>query len=380
MNTEAQLYDSNNIDSLIWPDTIDGQYAKVYLVPLIKNTISHYIPNIQADIYVLKFNEMVLPILVTTENYSNSWVCSPYAHYISYGMEYSGLIGNRYLSALVKNFLNGFGKICQQGKINSVVYVNNWMFSTDLYPEGLHSDSLDAILTLLTRRFPQHAIIFRSLNQITTPDLMQPLAEKKFHLIASRYVYVTDSRKEAIFNTRILKSDLKLWKEHSHVVLTEKDLQLSDCDQLIDLHHEVYIFQRSLWQPDFNNTYVKMLFENKLLKFKVYRSEGVIKGVAGYFKRGNIMMCPIFGYHKNSSESNSIYRVLNTALLLEARQEGLLFNQSAGASFFKSIRRAEGCLEYIAVYTQHLPFYRQLVWSTLQLFFNTVGSKYMKKY
>jgi hypothetical protein len=91
-------------------------------------------------------------------------------------------------------------------------------------------------------------------------------------------------------------------------------------------------------------------------------------------------MCPIFGYLKDSPDSNTIYRILNTALLIEAQQERLLFNQSAGASFFKSIRRAEGCLEYMAVYTRHLPYSQRLVWSTLQLFMNSIGSKYMKKY
>lgn len=380
MNKRAQLYDSSSIDSLDWPDTIDGQYAKAALVPLVKKTVPYYISNIHADLYVLKLDSYVFPILVTADNYSNSWVCSPYAHYIAYGMQFSGLIENRCVASLVKGFLYSFGHQCRMGHINSVAYVNNWMFSTDLYPAGIRDEDIEAIVELLTHKFPAHAIIFRSLNPYTNPALLHSLQLRNFQAIASRYVFVTNARHESIYNTRILKSDLRLWKEHSDQMQSERDLHLSDCAQILELHRKVYTYQRSDWQPDFNEAYVKMLFENKLLKFKVVKSEFEIRGVAGYFVRDQVMMCPLFGYVKESAESNTLYRLLNTALLLEAKEQGLLFHQSAGASFFKSIRRAEGCLEYMVVYTRHLPSYRRLVWSTLALFMNHIGAKYMKKY
>ncbi len=131
----------------------------------------------------------------------------------------------------------------------------------------------------------------------------------------------------------------------------------------MDLYQQLYVVQHSQLQPQFNLSYFKMLIEEQLLKFKILKSDGVIRGVAGFYKRNNVMMCPIFGYDKAGTDSNAIYRILNTALLLEAQKEGLVFHQSAGAAFFKSIRRAEGCLEYMAVYTKHLPANRQLIWS-----------------
>lgn len=380
MIPNLQLYDSKNIDTLVWPNTVDGCYAEKFLAPLVKKGVSHYIDNIDADLCVLKVDELIFPVIVATENYSNSWVCSPYAHYISYGKESVGIVGNIFLAKILKNLMHGLGKISRSSKINSVVYVNNWMFSTDLYPEGLNSQQIESIIRLLTNHFPQHAIVLRSLNSITTPSLMDSLENRGFHLIASRYVFITDTKKDSIFKTRILKSDLKLWKENSYQILNEDELQTDDCHVLLDLYKELYVVQHSHLQPQFNNDYFKMLFDRHLLRFKVLKSEGVIKGVAGYYKRGNIMMCPIFGYEKNNPKSNAIYRLLNTALLLEAKKEGLLFNQSAGAAFFKSVRRAEGCLEYIAVYTRHLPAYRKLFWSTLKFFINKVGSRYMKKY
>lgn len=379
-NSEIQLYHSKNIDTLIWPDTVDGRYAENFLLPLVKKGISHYIDNIDAEAYILKIDDLVFPIIVSTENYSNSWVCSPYAHYISYGRESTGIVGNAFLSLCIKNLIVGLGTMSRLSKMNSVVYVNNWMFSTDLYPEGVCSQHIDSILSLLIQHFPRHTIVLRSLNKLTTDGLMNSLKNAGFHLMASRYVFVTDAKKDNIFKTRILKSDLKLWKEHPYQILNEDELHVDECAQLLDLYRQLYVVQHSHLQPQFNEKYVKMLFERRLLKFKVLKSKGVIKGFAGYYKRNHVMMCPIFGYEKNERESNVIYRLLNTALLLEAKKEGLLFNQSAGAAFFKSIRRAEGCLEYIAIYTNHLPVYRKLFWSILKFFINKVGSKFMEKY
>lgn len=70
--------------------------------PFSEKGISHFIDNIHADIFVLKFDQNIFPIVVSHENYSNSWVCSPYAHYVSYGKEASGLVKIRFLQNLSK--------------------------------------------------------------------------------------------------------------------------------------------------------------------------------------------------------------------------------------------------------------------------------------
>jgi hypothetical protein len=376
----TQLYDSKNIDQLEWPETVEGQYAKNFLAPLVKNGISHYINNIDAAMYVLKLGDLVFPVTVTTENYSNSWVCSPYAHYISYGKEFAKIVGNPFLTGVIKSLISIFGKIAKSGKINSVVYGNNWMFSTDLYLEEIHPKYIDHLIAALTHHFPNHAIVLRSLNKITTPHLMKILEEKKFYLIASRYIFITDTQNESVFRTQIIKSDMKLWNNNSYKILEENDVREEDYEELLKLYKELYIFRHSPLQPQYNIEYFKLFFKNQLLKFKILKSNDGIEGMAGYYRRGNVMTCPIFGFRKECTDSNKVYRLLNTALLLEAQKEGLIFNQSAGASFFKSIRKAEGCLEHMAVYPHHLPSYQKHIWSALKFFIHKVGSKYMKNY
>lgn len=377
---DVQLYDRQNIDTLEWPQSVDGIYAANFLLPMIKNKVSYYIDNIDVDAYVIKVADFVFPVLATTENYTNSWVCSPYAHYIAYGKESLNLVKNPMLASLIGKMLGGLDKISRKSRMNSIVYVNNWMFSTDLYPEGLSQTQIQQVVKVLKKHFPHHAIMWRSLNELTNSHLKKSLSREGFHLIASRYVFVTDTKNAEVFKARVLKSDLKLWKENPYQIVSQDELLPEEYSQLLELYSKLYVIDHSPLQPQFNLHFFKMLLEKKLMQFKILKSSGEIKGIAGYYKRGNVMMCPLFGYEKNNAESNTIYRILNTALLMEAQKQGLLFNQSAGAAFFKSIRRATGCLEYSAVYTKHLPPTRQIFWSTLKFFINKFGSRYMEKY
>jgi hypothetical protein len=373
-----QLYDTTSIDSLDWPDTQDAQLIKKWWSPLIKKGTAHFINNIDAQPFLIKTSNLILPVIVTNENYTNSWVCSPFAHYISYAKESVGLVGNQALGKILKGFLNAYGKVGKWSRMNSVIYINNWMFSTDLYPEKVDSAALDKIVDFLVKRYPKHIIMFRSLNALTAKPWMDELKKSTFSLLPSRYVFVSDGKNESIFKTRIVKSDLKLFRETSYQISYEVSHQ--ECERLLELYLKLYVIDHSPLQPQFTSSYIKHLFEEGLIHFITIRQDGIIKGVAGYYKKSDVMMCPIFGYEKNNTESNTIYRLLNTALLNAAQAQGLLFNQSAGAAFFKSTRRAEGCLEYTALYKKHLPWHQKCFWSTLEFMMNILGPKFMDKY
>lgn len=377
---DIHLFDAESIDRLDWPNNEDGYYARKFLFPLIKNGIHFYIDNIHADVFALKIDQLVFPVTVTNDNYINSYVCSPYSHYISFGKEFVSLIGNRFYAKSVKSLLSGLGKIGRLGHINAVVYVNNWLFSTDLYPKEISPQQISAIVNLLKNRFPDHAIAFRSLNSMTNAPLQLSLKKQGFDLIASRHVYLTDTAHETLFHTRILKSDLKLRKECSYEILNETQISRKDCSKLLDLYNSLYIIQHSTLQPQYNIRYIQLLFDQGLLSFKAVKQNGIFLGIAGYYERNGILMCPFFGYDKSHPEHNIVYRILNTELLLEAKKRTLIFHQSAGASVYKKIRRAEGHLESMAIYTQHLPFKQKLAWKILILFINKIAPKYMKKY
>lgn len=375
-----QLYGSDTIDSLEWPQTDDGLYAKKHLRAFVKNGISPYIRNIDASSFAIKADDIVLPIVVADGRSKSSWVCSTMAQFVDYGQEYTTLIDNPLLAGLVKRGLKGIGYCGAASKLDSAVYVNNWLFAVDLYPKGISEEHVRGIRDFLVARYPEHAIIFRSLNPVVTQPLIGFLKRAGFGMLASRYVHITDTSDDSIFRTRVIKSDFKLLRESSFQIFDEGQIDVSEYPDLLALYNSLYITHHSARNPQLTELYMKMLAENGLLKFKILKQDGRIRGVAGYLKRNGVFLCPLFGYEKDDPDHNTIYRLLNTLLLLEAQKEKLIFHQSAGASFYKSIRRAKGSYEYNAIYTRHLPFKQRAGWATLKTLINTVAPPFMRKY
>src|ERR1700722_17664635 len=122
---DIALYNAHSIEQLSWPDTAEGRYAQRFLEPLIKNGIASYIDNIQADLFALKVDAFVFPLLVPQACDSNSYVCSPYRHYITYGEDYAYLIPHAPLRYLFKKLLALFGVFGK--RLDKVLYVNHWL-------------------------------------------------------------------------------------------------------------------------------------------------------------------------------------------------------------------------------------------------------------
>lgn len=365
---EPQLYTAATLEHLPWPETPDGLYAKKFLTPLVKEGIPKYIPNIDADLQLLLIDQIVLPLVVVNSHARNAYVCSLHAHYIAYAKQFVE-------SPFIQSLLSLVDKASKYARIDATVYVNNWLFSTDLYPDGLSATHIAAILASLKKAFPHHAVVFRSLNSLTNESLLKETKTLGCHHILSRYVHITRTPNEALFQTRILKSDLRLLQSSSFEISESSD----DYASFKSLYSEMCKKQHSHLHPHFTEEFIAHLFQEGLLQAKIVKAQGVIKGIAGYYQRGPLMMCCFFGYDKKDPHHLTIYRLLSTALLLEAQKRGLIFHQSSGAGFYKSLRRAEGFFEYKALYSKHLPFGRRCFWQLLRLFVNAAAPRYLKQ-
>jgi hypothetical protein len=374
-----ELFDSKNIDSIQWPATEEGEYAKNFLLPMILNGAHQYIDNVQTEIKILKINELILPISINDAEYENSYVCSPYTYYISYAQSSLDIISNRWLKSFFKGFFYTISNIFKQLKFNKVVIVNNWLLPTNLYPR-FDPALVPEITQFIQKIYPQHAIVFRSIDAHSNDSLYNALKDSSYKLIASRQIFFTDTNKKEIFETRIFKSDLKLLQTSGYEIVDDSLLTKNEISRILDLYKEVYINKYSKLNPQLNENYLKLALDHKILRFKALKKEGVIDGITGYFSRNGIITCPFFGYDKSKPQQIGLYRLLSTTLMLEAKKQNKLFHQSAGASVYKKIRRAQDHLEYIAVYDRHLPLTRRLPWFIIKNLINTVGIFYMKKY
>lgn len=371
------IYDSENIDQLSWGEGEENSYAKKFLLPLIKNGTNHYIENIQAEIKALCIDSHILPMTIIDGRKENSFVCSPYAHYISYALDFTKVLEKKALKNILEGFILKFGKLLDYGKVNRIIFVNSWLVPTDLYPQNLKKEQIEAITFFLKKRYPDYAIAFRSINNQLNKTLKQDLRKQRYDLIATRQVFFTDTKNEQVFQTRIFKSDLKLLKESKYEIVDGKSISAQDLPQILELYKKLYIEKHSKLNPQINSNYMELLFKQELLQLKVLKKEGSIEGVFGYFIRGGVMTAPFFGY---SGTEKNVYRLLSTLLLLEAKEKGLLLHQSAGASFYKKVRRAESAMEFMAVYKKHLPFKQRLVWNILKWIMNIFATPFMKRY
>jgi len=371
------LFDAEHIEELPWPQTEQAMLAKQFLVPLIKQGVHRYIENVHTDLYILLIDDLVLPVTINDSEYGNSFVCSPYDYYIGCGLE-SVVKMDHWLKRPLKALLNGLSGIFKAGKINKVVMINNWFFSTNLYPK-LSPEQIECITQFLKNLFPGHALMFRSIQTFTGNELYAACRQSSFNLIASRMIFYLNAADEEVFRARIFKSDFKLLQETEYEIEELQHLLPDQSTKIAELYSDIYCSKHSEHNPKLTSRFFQLAFDSKLLHIKTLHKEGEMAAVVGYWQCDGVMMAPLLGYEANKSE-DKLYRLSCTVLTQEARDKKWLFHLSSGASFYKKIRKAKGSMEYFAVYHRHLPFYRRLPWWVLQATMNSIGVPIMKRY
>lgn len=372
------IYDASNIDKCHWPEGEEGEQARRYIEPLVRLGVKHFVDNIDTSYAVLIAFGKAIPLTINHAEYDNSFICSPYGHYVAYSFFWAEHLENRLYKYAILPFLKLYGKVMRAGQINKVVIVNNWLFTTNPTPE-LSQEELKRITQFLQERCPEHAIVFRSITTDMCPEFCEALKSNAYQMIASRYMWLTKGDDEAVFKTRIFKSDLKFISQKAFEVINEEGLKETDADKMQELYRALYIQKYSTLNPQFNAQFMKHLISSSLLKLQAIRDGESLEGVVGYHQKNDKMISPLFGYNPQN-ENKGTYRYLSTLLMLAAQKHQALFNQSAGGGFYKKTRRAYGCMEYTAVYHSHLTVKRRLPWQALAYMLNTFGSKAMKNY
>lgn len=359
-----QLYDKQTINQLEWPDNDLGRYAKSYLFPMINDDPNHFVNNVQTTVQALSDRELVIPITINDAEYDNSYVCSPFGQYINYGLDEMESLVSKLKRPFMKGALHCLGSLLKAGQINKAVHVNNWLLSTNLYPH-LNPLQIQEITDLLTNQFPEHALIFRSINQ-TEGSLLEILKSKGYSLVFSRLVFLIEKDDPAPIKERHFKKDVKLLESSGYEVIEHEQISLDEAARIASLYQALNIEKHSRVNPLFTEEFTKLCLQTGTLKFRGLKKDGVLDAVYGAVHRGETMVAPFFGYDTTKPEELGLYRQLSALAVLEARESKRTLNQSGGASSFKKRRKAKPVAEYHAVYTDHLPKWRQAPWQTLK--------------
>lgn len=373
------IYDAQNIDQLHWPSDSFSLLTKEFFVPLVKNRADYYVDNLKTNLKLLKVEDQVLPLMINNEEYDNSYLCSPYNFYISYALESLTIIKNHSFRQMVQGMLNFLAKILRKRKLNKTIHVNNFPFSTNLYPL-LDQKTLAAVINYLTTQFPDHAIIFRTLNEYSHAKECQSLKNIGASLIAYRQIYLLDAKDPHVFSGKTVKKDFKRLQKTDYEILNGQQIKEWDFSKIAKMYQDLYIDRHSTLNPQYNEQFIHLLVTSKILDFKALYKNGSLEGIFGYCNYRGVLVSPFVGYNRNVPQEDGLYQLLSTILMIEAKEKELILNMGAGSSNFKKNRKAKGYLEYMAVYNKHLPFSRRLPWIALQAIINSIGVYYMRKY
>ena len=365
MNPSVELFTRENISSLIWPSTPDGDYARRYLLPMMLDGAQKYIKNIyNTRLMLVKVDEVIIPITISDFHPDNTYTVSPYSHYVSYGgFEEVKHLNNPPVEALIKIIMNPVAWYFRRTELDKVLYVNNYLLSTNLYP-SVNSGQLSALSEALPKWFPDRAIVFRSVDQKKNPHIYQVLEANGYELVLSRQVWYMEP--EQAVCTRQYKEDMRVLRKHGYEVVDGKDLNDEELVRALHLYNLLYLEKYSYYNPQFTFEFMKLARDEEILHLRALKRDGKINAVMGFFIRNRTMTQPLFGYDTSLPQEEGLYRLLTLITLQEGLERKLLVHASGGVGKFKKVRGGKSVTEYNAVFTKHLPARRQRPWKLIK--------------
>jgi hypothetical protein len=376
----VQVYSAAEVDAIAWPSTADGDEARRYMTPFLRDGPTRYIRNADTQVFVLRVGDVVLPVTAGEFNPANSYVVSPYTHYITYGQEEFVNLKNPPAEALLRLLFKPIAAWFRRAAFDRAVLANNWLLSTNLYPAGLTAQGVMAAVQALAAAFPDRAVIFRSVDRYANPELAAALTETGARLIFSRNVYYQDPRRAEVQRKQQYRFDLKHLQRTPYQVLSAGDLGAGDAERIVELYNDLYLRKYSQYNPQFTPDFIRLALAERLLPIKALAREGRIDAVLGYVARRGYLTPPLFGYDTALPQKLGLYRLLSTLTSLEALAGGQVVHFSAGVGPFKRLRGGQAAIEYNAVYTAHLPAGRQRPWRFLHGLMDKLAVPIIQRY
>jgi hypothetical protein len=365
-----------------WPSTPDAVRARAYLEPILREGTSFVAPNLEADLGVAIVDGEVVPYTVSREAEDQSYVVSPFTHYITYGAEEIGKLETPALEAPLRAVVAGLGRAFRRAGFDRVVYVDNWLTSTTLHAP-MPQASWAALLGALRTRHPDHAIVVRGVDARASPALRASLLALEAELVFSRRVLFQDPRetlrrRDAIRDKALLDRALSGGRYRA---VDARSLDHVAMARATELYDRLYVIKWSRHNPQLTTRYVAHALRTGFLEGKALVSrEGSIDGVYAAWIRHGLYYVPLLGYDTGLPRSLGLYRMLAALSSGDALARGVLVHDSAGVSDFKQNRGAVPVLEHLAVFDRHLPRSRRAPWRALRVLMDRVGVPLIERF
>lgn len=332
-----------------------------YLEGLLRSGPTRYIDNARIEMTAVSIDGVVLPLAIADPGARNADACSPYSHYVRYTLEELCKRHPGPARWLFRGVFGAYGALLRACSFDRVLYLNNWLLSTNPHRD-LDADQLRRLAEFLLPRFPGRALVQRNINPDLYPAYGDALAAAGFRLVKSRRVYLLDPAGERFRSSSNAGLDLQLLARSRHQVIGGERIGETDLPRLSQLYRSLYLDKHSRLNPGLTEAFFALTLSDKNFEYRALKRGGQIDGFVIFFESGRILTGIFIGYDRSLPLDLGLYRQLIAILIAEARDRGVLLNLSGGAGEFKQLRGAVPVVEYDAVYDRHLPARRRLAW------------------
>ena len=349
-----------------WPLDPEGKEARAWLEPMVRWGTEIFVRNAPTDLRLLRVGESVLPVTVEEPDADRSYVVSPWAQYVAYAAEEVARLplrwqrwGGAALLAIVRPCL-------RRKAMGRVVQVNNWLLSTNLWQPGMAGE-VGGILALLRECWPDRAVVFRSVDRVAQPELVDALQAAGARLVFSRVVTYQDPACDGFWRNRQLRQDRNRFVREGWRAEPLGPDAVGLAGELKHLYDALYLEKYSRLNPGFTERCFAEALRGGFVRMEALREpDGTLAGVWGWWSRGGVMTPPVFGYDPSGHRGAAPYPALSLRVLERAAAMGLKVNANGGAGRFKQQRGGAAAVEWHAVFDHHLPAAARRPWALLE--------------
>lgn len=344
-------------------DCLSARFAALFE----RHPLQRLMRNVRAHSETLTLNGLSLPCTVLDRVVTpNCYTVSPYAALAGYARDELVKLPHWQRWPL-NGLLGALGAGLRNTQIDRVATLNNYCLSTNLLSPAFQHSDMAALTDAAVGRYPQHALLMRSLNRRQHAPLLDALEKQGWQMIVSRQVYLLNNRPAALRSRDSLR-DQKLLDDGRYTLRTlAADAPAQDFAAAEHWYNRLYLEKYSYQNVQFTAFGLREMVRAGVLDLWLLcrREDGCAVGTVGMVCGDSAASAPIIGYDTAAAAKEGLYRRLFAHTVRESLQRNLWQNLSAGAPQFKRLRGAEAELEYIAVYTAHLPPPRRRLWNLL---------------
>lgn len=309
----------------------------------------------------------------------NCYICCPSSAYIDYAIdETRNFVSSPLLQKTMRMLIGLCAPLVRMSGLDHQVQVNNWLYSTNPVPL-LDRNAVAAIRDDLTARFPDRAVLIRSLNEIADPSTIAALKAEGFRMLAARQIYVFAGDGSAMTND--MKRDRKRLPTTPFEQVGNGDFTEADYARAEALYRMLYLDKYTPLNPHYTARYIGETHRRGILQLAgLRRPGGELVAVAALSKNGRTLTQPIVGYDTGLPVSEGLYRMMMALAQDHAMAHSLFFNMSAGAAAFKRLRGAVATVEYNAVYAAHLPRRQRMAVRIMEFVLAKIGIPLLRRF